>query len=495
MDRTLRTAAGPPPLYYLAIDGTDAKDAATFGALLESRGWKNLATTFLRPAPDDPNRLVDPTHDFLPIPLIPARGKKIAVVAPCGTNGLGLEPFWARYQGTVDSPRGRAVGRYAAAELGAKLTKHLILEPAVQTNALDPGTPCRGFADPELTSGTTRPVVARLLYVSTHGFLSGSMAASALHESAPPWPESTRQAYALTTAYFVLGAAANSGKGFHGPEWIVLAQCSTLSMTSWPLWSRILGRSSPGVRGILAYEDAAPKPQSAVGIAEAFFRELDQGATFIDGWRRANHGVRWAALVHEDARADTLSDFPRFRTLTKVGTTRNSGTYRGYLQSTDPAGEPVRDVPPPFGFKLEHRGRASRDEVTPENLGSIVSEFVEGDRYCFTIAPPADSAATKIEVTAIHIRASLTNEQFSWNSLFSFDRVASNLILSGANTPTLSVTQEVAVDVPALVFWATAKAPAAIGLLPSHSYIWFRIKVCTPSGVLQHDFKHQGLTY
>src|SRR4051794_26831804 len=109
--------AGPPVLYYLAIDGTEAQDSATFGALLEGRGWKNLAATYLRPAADDPSRLVDPAHDFLPIPLVEARGKKIAVVSPNGRQSKGLDAFWRFHQGQVTTPRGNtAKWRYAAAE-------------------------------------------------------------------------------------------------------------------------------------------------------------------------------------------------------------------------------------------------------------------------------------------------------------------------------------------------------------------------------------------
>jgi hypothetical protein len=36
--RKVTTMAGPQPLYYLAIDGTEAQDSAVFGALLEGRG-------------------------------------------------------------------------------------------------------------------------------------------------------------------------------------------------------------------------------------------------------------------------------------------------------------------------------------------------------------------------------------------------------------------------------------------------------------------------
>src|SRR4029453_5926095 len=107
-------------------------------------------------------------------------------------------------------------------------------------------------------------------------------------------PEANCPGYEPTTPYFLLGRAVGSGMGFHGPEWIILAQCSTLNSSNWPLWARILARSAPGVRGILAYEEAAPKPKSAVAALERFFKRLDQGAPFLDAWADANRYVMWS---------------------------------------------------------------------------------------------------------------------------------------------------------------------------------------------------------
>ncbi|HXU80290.1 MAG TPA: hypothetical protein VN914_02760, partial [Polyangia bacterium] len=118
MARKVTTIAGPQPLYYLAIDGTEAQDSAVFGALLEGRGWQNLATTFLKPPSDNPIRLTDPLHDFLSIPMVNTRGKSVAVVCPNGLNGMGNDPFWINYPGKFQSQEaGLVEGRYAATEL------------------------------------------------------------------------------------------------------------------------------------------------------------------------------------------------------------------------------------------------------------------------------------------------------------------------------------------------------------------------------------------
>src|SRR3954467_15793128 len=119
MGRTVRTMAGPPVMYYLVIDGTESQDAATFGALLESRGWTNLASTYLKPARDDSTRLFDPVQTYLPIPLVEARGKKIAVVAPGGRDGKGLDRFWLQ-AGTIVEEGHAFDGRELAAQLSAR---------------------------------------------------------------------------------------------------------------------------------------------------------------------------------------------------------------------------------------------------------------------------------------------------------------------------------------------------------------------------------------
>ena len=90
----------PRQLYYLVVDGTHAVDSVRYGELLETKyGWRNLCSEFLKPAPDDANRLVDPEHEYVPICLHRTRDRKrtIAVVSPCGRNSEGNDPFWLNY--------------------------------------------------------------------------------------------------------------------------------------------------------------------------------------------------------------------------------------------------------------------------------------------------------------------------------------------------------------------------------------------------------------
>lgn len=491
MPRTVRTLAGPPVLYYLAIDGTEAQDAATFGALLEGRGWKNLATTYLKPAKDDPTRLVDPAHDYLPIPLVEAKGKKIAVVAPGGRDGKGLDKFWMTYPGSRRTKRGTFPGRYAAAEESAWYTSMLILSPAIESSELAPGKLSRHLADVRLMRTKPGPA-ARILYVSSHGWLSGRMQGEVMNECRPAQPPENQARYLPETRYFQLGAVAGGGAGFHGPEWIILAQCSTLNSATWPLWSRILARSSPGVRGILAYEEVSPAPAPSARIAESFFGHLDQGLPFLDAWVKANQGQRWAAMVHKEARKDTLKDLGRVPELKEVDTTHNKANYRGYLTSLGPHGTGVYDDEPRMGFKIEHQLGGVFNQVTPEVMGRKISSFRGADRYRLSVSAPDGSELRKASITLVHIRRSHP-QQFNWNALFSVEGEDDDIKVSGVGSKTLTLTPRQPVASMAIQLRAVELVPP--GLQEDHAYLWFRVEATTDAGVDQHDFTINGLEY
>jgi len=493
--RTVRTVAGPPVLYYLAIDGTEAQDAATFGALLEGRGWKNLAATFLKPAPDDPSRLVDPAHDYLSIPLMGPDGRKVAVVSPNGQNGSGLDGFWRNYPGKVRTPDDEVVeGRYAAAELSGRFMRQLIMNPAIHTHELQPDLLERHLADERLPYASKHAPAARILYVSSHGWQAGTMRGNSLY-AYQGYPASTSDAYRPSTSYFLLGEAAASGLGFRGPEWIILAQCSTLNPGTWGLWARILGRSSPGVRGILSYEESAPGPERALRATELFFKYLEQGAPFLDAWAKANRYSEWAALVHKEARHDTLRDFGRFRRLSDVSTSKDKGRYRGYLRSMGPSGEPVHDSPAPFGFKLEHERGISRtfEEITPEKLDSRVARFSGHHRYRLTVESPPESTLRQVDITAVHLRLSLRDNQLSWDRLFRRCTEIDGAKLDGFGTTT--ITLRPGPGASRIVVEVIANESGQSGLQADHSYLWFRIRIKSSEGTLQHDFRTVGLYF
>jgi hypothetical protein len=489
MARTVHTAAGPPPLYYLCIDGTEAQDAATFGALLEQRGWKNLATTYLKPAKDDPSRLLDPAHDFLPIPLVEAKGRRIAVVAPGGRDGKGLDSFWRRYphhaNGWGDTT---VVGRYAAAELSCQFTSKLILRPQVHTHQLEPERLDRHLADEALPYDSRHAPAAKILYVSSHGYQSGVMRGDTLQEG-PAVPPTTRLRYRPNNALFSVARACADGKGFQGPEWIVLAQCSTVNASTWVSWARILARSSPGVRGILAYEDSSPLAEPARRVAEQFFGYLTQGLPFLLSWSLANPSKRWAAIVHKDAVEDKLTEFAQFRPLAGVSSTGHSPNYYGYLSTS--GRQPILETNPPFRLVLENQKGSDFHEIRPEDPDSPVGRFVQGTSYRLTVHAPEGDPLREVTLTVINIRASF-DPQIAWDRLFEGFATDPSARIEGQSSTTLTIRMaETAREAIALKL--RARDPLSAGLDQEHSFLWFRIYIRTRSDALVYDFRNVGL--
>jgi hypothetical protein len=491
VDRTVRTVAGPPVPYYLAIDGTEAQDAATFGALLEGRGWKNLAATYLKPAPDDPTRLIDPAHEYLPIPLVAARGRKIAVVAPGGRDGRGLDPFWLKL-GRWKEDGVVIDGRLLAAELSAAFMRELILCPAIHTHPLESETLSRHFADEKLPYASRHAPAASILYVSSHGYQSGVMIGDPLRH-----PENPSLKGPYPRPYLGVAQVAQHGRGFHGPEWIVLAQCSTMNPGVWSLWARILANSSPGVRGIVAYEEASPKAEPAIRVAERFFGYLDQGASFLDAWAHANRTVRWSALVHKEARGDTLTGINRWSRLSDVTTSSTKASYYGYTPSLGTSGEPVLDTLPPFWLKLEHQSDRNSPfvEVAAERYAEATARFSVDETYRWTLHGNDLGPMREASVTVVYLRDSLKEGQLSWNKLFRELAPAGGVTADGFDTTTLILRPDPTRELSSLTWLCRANRGDQAGMESSHSFLWFRVAVRTDEGILRHDFKTLGLYY
>jgi hypothetical protein len=483
--------AGPPVLYYLAIDGTESQDAAVFGALLEGRGWRNLASAYLKPAPDDPTRLLDPHHEYLPIPLVEANGRKIAVVAPGGRDAKGLDRFW-RQVGMVDLGGSLVDGRRLAADLSANFMGQLILRPAIHTHELEPDVLKRHFADENLPYGSPHAPVARILYVSSHGYQNGVMVADAMRYVAHP--EKREASY---RSLFAVSQAAQHGQGFHGPEWIVLAQCSTVNPSVWALWGRILAASSPGVRGILAYEEGSPKPQPAIRVAERFFGHLDQGVAFLDAWAEANQGMRWSALVHKEARQDTLTGLSRWQRLSDLTTSATTANYHGYSQSAGPAGQPVYDTLPPFWLKLEHQsGRGGIfEELVADRFGDPQERLREGDGYRWTVHGEDLGALREVTITVVYLRDTFRENQPPWNKLFGEYLPMKGVAVEGFNTTTVVLRPDPSLNPSSLTWECRGSSGRQAGLEEYHSFLWFRVAIRTDAGTLRHDFRTVGLYF
>jgi hypothetical protein len=298
-------------------------------------------------------------------------------------------------------------------------------------------------------------------------------------------------------SYFVLSQAAQQGRGFQGPEWIVLAQCSTLNRSVWCLWARVLATSSPGVRGILAYEEASPRPKPAIRVAERFFALLDRGVPFLPAWAEANGDMKWSALVHKEAREDTLPGISRWQKLSDLTTSRTKANYHGHGPSLGPPGEPVYDTLPPFWLKLEHQAEKGLPflEVTPDRYGDPRQRLIEGEGYRWTVHGDDIGTLREVSITVVYLRDSLRDNQPPWNKLFREYQPTKGIAVEGFGTSTVILRPDPNLVLSSIAWECRAGSAKDAGLDPYHSYLWFRVAIRTDVGSSQHDFKTIGLYF
>ena len=501
--------AAPTFFYYALIDGTSAVDSVAFGEDLDtgggSTGWRNLLD-LLDPDPADAARLVDPSHDYLAIYKLKRSGsvavgdpRGISVICPGGLNGQGLDAMWQNYARGLPVlfpllPESRSIllGRHAAAEVGAGFVSAFMVNPVVEIDEKK-----RHIAS---TAASTTGTLFRasLLYLSSHGWLGGFAKGDQLQPfpGALPAPiagiaDDPRKEYVPVSAYFVIGKLDVGGKAFAGPEWIILAQCSTLNNTTWAMWARVMARSSPQVRGVLGYEEASPDANASIAIADAFFNNLKAKMTFYDAWKAANPGQNWAAVVHKDAMADTLPAWASKKALT--GTALSD-----YLGSASRAPRQVKvvDPPPPYGVRVFLVASGKRLEITPDVLDSIAMLLPDLD-YVVELTPPAGGDFTQVKVQWIHIRDTFT--QFDLDKIFvGFAATGAGVKVSRKNPKIVIVDyptpRKTAVE---LTFTAQdAEGLGKSGLAAHHSYLWPRIHA-TGAGLadVQLDVKTRGIGY
>ncbi|WP_394847457.1 hypothetical protein LZC95_08325 [Pendulispora brunnea] len=503
------TAVAPQFFYYVLIDGTDAVDSAAFGAELEKHtGWRNLYGDFLARAKKDPQRLHDPAHPFLPICLVEAGGKKVAVVCPGGRNAYGKDPFWITYPGRdpktgEPDPDGirdwsdavQTKGRHTAAEESARYTQDLFLRPQVE---LEFGGAGGTQVIPQLPGGPASSNAvhysADLLYFSSHGWLGGFARGNSIVSWQLASPPEARAAY-TPSVYFSVGRYAAEGRGFAGPKWIVLAQCSTINAATWVLWARVFAKSHPHVRGILAYEEASPGADSSVSIAQRFFQHLKDKKPFLDAWRAANQTQKWAAIVHKEALGDRLDLWSQFKPLTTVETTADTFSYYGFLSSHSGRQE-IRDKPPPFRLKLESSPDGQTfHEVSSANLDDrLVARYQLGWVYRVTLTVPKGHIV-RGTMRWVHIRPTypeqpLLEELFAsvssraQHAVIGMNRAAQTLDIAANGSPSEIVFE---------LYAAPDQVPSH--LHDSHSYLWPSVSLETSAGKANYDFTITGLGY
>lgn len=379
------TKAAPTFFYYAMFDGTSEVDSVAFGKDLDAKGgvtnWRNLLDLLDRDTADD-SRLVDPKHPFLPIYKLDARASRdkngVAVICPAGLGSNGKDAMWQNYGGAsgvrfpaLAGGTGTTLfGRHAAAEESAGFMSSFFIDPVIQ---IDGATKQIVSGESAAAKGTL--FRASMLYVSSHGWLGGFSRGNqlpALPTALPKPPtgatDDPTMEYIPMAPYFAVGRLDAGGKSFQGPEWIILAQCSTVNVNTWAMWARVLGRSSPQVRGILGYEEASPDANAAIAIADSFFRNLKKKQTFYEAWTAANPGQNWAIIVHKDAMNDTLAGWTSRPALT--GT-----SISDYLGSASKARVQVKidDPPLPYAIRIFHQD-------TSDTLGNHSSDARQLER-------------------------------------------------------------------------------------------------------------------
>lgn len=497
--------AAPGNFYYVAIDGTEALDSVAFGQLLEANtGWKNLAEQFLEKEPRKGLRLLDPAHPYLPI----CRFGSIAVVSPNGRNGLGIDDFWMHYKGELpeEAPDGTKEwtdlsdsyitrGRKTAAEKSADFMFRFMLQPAVEI-APEGGNLSRRFVDGTPSRGA-RVFAADLLFVSSHGWLGGYMRGNRALSAVGATPREAVAAFGARRPYFVVGRAAQKGLSFRGPKWIILAQCSTVNSATWAMWVALFARSSPQVRGILAYEESSPDAAASQGISTKFFSLLRRNVPFLDAWKQANPVVKWAAIVHKDALGDTLPGWASLKPLSGTSLAPEDPSYLGFLTAS-PQGEPVVDVPPPFGFKLEQNFQGKGwHEVTPDVLDFARAAVRPDSFYRITLTAPAGQLLSSASLRMIHIRPTYP-KQIPLASLFKPPTVLDGAVtVSASGVADLFVTGDGRPGASCTIGLASRDeaALASSGMEEFHAYLWFHVDIATSAGKLTHDFKTQGISF
>jgi hypothetical protein len=509
-DKTkVSTKAAPSFYYYAMFDGTSEVDSVAFGKDLDAKAgvtnWRNLLDLLDKDSKDTA-RLVDPKHPFLAIYKLNASAAKdpsgVAVVCAAGLGSKGKDDMWQGYGGAagVKFPeltgwsRETLFGRHAAAEESARFMESFFIDPTVAVDTAA-GTKQIVSGEPD-AKGTL--FKASLLYVSSHGWLGGFSRGNEILEfpNALPTPPAGAKDDPTTTyvpvyPYFAIGKLDASGKAFSGPEWIVLAQCSTANVNTWPMWARVMARSSPQVRGILGYEEASPDAGSAISIADGFFRHLKAGKSFYDAWLAANAGQNWAAIVHTDAMKDTLAGWPSKPPL--VG-----ASISDYLGSASKAPKQVKidDPSPPFTIRVFYPQGAGDTEITPANLDSAWAMLTATDDYRVEIEIGAGKTISQVKIEWIHIRDTFkqVNRAKVFPTIVEAEKTAK---VSLKDAKVVVVDYPTPVQTAKVTFTAGTEADLeASGMEMDHSYLWPRV-IVTGTGLTDEkvDMKVRGINY
>ena len=232
----------------------------------------------------------------------------------------------------------------------------------------------------------------------------------------------------------------------------------------------------------------------------------------VDAWKAANLGRKWSAIVPNDAVNDRIAGWRDFVEPTSAATTAEHASYRGFLRSTSPAGEPILNLPAPFDLRLESAYPASLeltdpatvwDPIAPEYLDRPRARLMGNRWYRVGLIAPSDGKIVSATVTWIHIRPTYS-KQFGVSKLFRVvqpmpDQEGEVEVGIDPGNQKLVFAKATKTPGPSIAFALRAQTDPALatsGMEAHHSYLWPRISIVLAGGKkLHYDFMTIGLSY
>jgi hypothetical protein len=373
------------PLFYVTIDGTDAIDSVAIGTLWQQQfGWKNLLFDW-QASKSDAHRRVDNAHPTLPIKFVSRRqsastgGNTFAdiCIMPEGPDGKGVDPGnWP------SSDPGKNVAQLSDANA---FIQDFVLSPRCA-----PGSPTQ-----QLGTGSR---VADMVYISSHGVVSGDMFGTASNEIEAVLP------------FFILTRAAASGKSFDGVKWLILSNCNTLVTGTHNDWLTLM-KASTQFRGILGYHGTSKEADTSSGADVSFAKQLKAGKSMRDAWRAANKrwGMtdRWVVMCHDAAKDDDIQAW-NAGTLAPVSFTPPSVLL---FDEANLSGTPVVPTKDPFTVSWSKTIAGASVPITPKNRYDKGNKVFDRDELGITVSSPP-LAATFAPGTTVSITLVLVRENY-----------------------------------------------------------------------------------
>jgi len=359
---------------YIGIDVTQAIDTIAFGHLWNEKfGWFNLLWELDKDSAYSTSQLrIDKAHLKMPIKRM-SRTKGGQTFTDTVLMPMGID--------------GKSDPSLTSTDLDSfmKFMQTFVLEPSADKSSSE-------------LNDTGKGVVADLLYLSSHGFHSGTSVA----------PD-------LITELFNPARAASVAP-FAIPGWLVLSNCGTLDTPSHAHWEPLMRGSTP-LRGIVGFQDTCPPEIPSADFVAMFIDQLSKKQNIVDAWNNAVstkwNSDNWAALCHTEARNDTVSDWNS----NKLPSVSPSSSIL-LCNKANPKGTALTPVPDPYPAFWSKGGT----RVSTSNMNDPANRWEVNQEATITIQPqpPATQFAdqTKINVTLIFIRPDYP-QNIDVNKLFS----------------------------------------------------------------------------